>query len=187
MTAEAQRLQPELAWPVKFSNEEALALVNRRLKERVRLKATLYHHPFLGLVFQGQQHRPRFFSRARRQRETKELIRAHVLVDLVGGRAYLSDAWETRDFVAFRQGDEVSPIRDPEPQVEEATAIHAARAILAGVVLRRRRIAAVNDLEIVEPPVRLGKPNWWVTNRDTRGSTEVIVDGITGNHYAFSV
>lgn len=187
MTVEAQRLQPEFAWPVKFSDEEARTLVNHRLKKRADLKTTLYHHPFLGLVFQGQQHRARFFPQPSRQRETNELIQAHVLVDLVGGKAYLSDAWETDDFIAISPNDETSPIRDPEPQVQEATAILAARAILAGVVLRRRRIAAVNDFELVEPPARLGKPNWWVTDRHTGGSTEVIVDGITGKHYAFSV
>ena len=187
MTAELIQLQPEFAWPVKFSDHEARALVNRRLKEHTELMATLYHHPFLGLVFQGQNRPPSVFLRARKFRMPSELVRAHVLVDLVGGRAYLSDAWEPDEFVAIRHLDETSTITDPEPQVSDAAAMRAARALLAGVALRRRQIHPIADLELVKPPIRLGKPNWWVTNRDPNGSTEVIVDGITGRHYAFSV
>ncbi|GAA4479696.1 hypothetical protein GCM10023190_23260 [Enteractinococcus fodinae] len=186
MLTDTQKLAPELAWPVKFSAGEARALVNRRLKQRTDLKATLYHHPFLGLVFQGQQHRPGWLSSMVRTQQRVELVRAHVLVDLVGGRAYLSDAWKTEDFVALNPGDEPNLISDPEPQVDEATAIGAARSILAGVVLRRRKITAIGALELVETPLRLGKPNWWVTDQSDNGSVEVIVDGITGKHYAFS-
>ena len=186
MRTDTQQLAPELAWPVKFSAGEARALVNRRLKNRTDLKATLYHHPFLGLVFQGQHYRRNWLPPRNSQRETSELIRAHVLVDLVGGRAYLSDTWKSEDLVAINQGDETNLISDPEPHVDETTAIDAARSILAGVVLRRRKITAIGTLELVERPLRLGKPNWWVTDRNDTGAVEVIVDGITGKHYAFS-
>ncbi|GAA2039058.1 hypothetical protein GCM10009720_19470 [Yaniella flava] len=187
MTAELVQLQPEFAWPVKFSDHEARALVNRRLKEPADLTATLYHHPFLGLVFQGQSQRPSFFPRAGTRLQPTVLVRAHVLVDLVGGRAYLSDAWDPHEFVSIGHRDETSTITDPEPHVTEAAAVRAAHALLAGVVLRRRRMTPIDDLELVESPIRVGKPNWWVTNREASGSTEVTVDGITGRHYAFSV
>src|SRR5690625_7116741 len=82
----ALKLRPELAWPVKFSAQEARTLVNRRLKTRVPLKTTLYHHPFLGLVFQSGKPSPGIFPITSRWRQPPELIRAHVLVDLVGGR-----------------------------------------------------------------------------------------------------
>src|SRR5699024_4460946 len=111
----------------------------------------------------------------------------HVLVDLVGGRAYLSDAWDIKELVAIRPTEQTSALQDPEPVVDETDAIRAARAILAGVVLRRRQLSSITDLELIEPPIRLGKPKWWVTSEDARTATEVIVDGITGKHYAFSV
>lgn len=182
----AQTLLPEFAWPVKFSAGEARALVNRRLKQRTELNARLYHHPFLGLVFEGQQHRPGWLSLISGGQQREEIVRAHVLVDLVGGRAYLSDAWKSDDFVALGQDEEVSPISNPEPHIDEATAMQAARGILANVVLRRRRPTAIDRLELVERPLRLGKPNWWVTDRNGTGAVEVIVDGITGKHYAFA-
>lgn len=185
MTTDQLRLRPELAWPVQFSAEEARRLVSRRLKNQIELTTTLYHHPFLGLVFQGPTRPTSFFPRPSRMREA-ELIRAHVLVDLVGGKAYLSDAWDLRDFVSIRRGDGADTITDPEPKVHQAAAVSAARAVLAGVVLRRRKMTPIHRLELVEPPIRLGKPNWWVTNQGPGRSTEVIVDGITGRHYAFS-
>src|SRR5699024_1643495 len=183
----ALKLRPELAWPVKFSAQEARTLVNRRLKTRVPLKTTLYHHPFLGLVFQSGKPSPGIFPITSRWRQPPELIRAHVLVDLVGGRAYLSDSWDSKEFVAIRPTEQTSALQDPEPVVDETAAIRAARAILASMVQRSRKLSSITDLELLEPPIRLGKPNWWVTSEDANKSTEVIVDGITGKHYAFSV
>lgn len=184
-TTDTQSLRPTLAWPVQFTAAEAQARVHRRLKEPADLTATLYHHPFLGLVFRGRQSRAgRFFSKG--QRDPQELVGAHVLVDLVGGRAFLSDGWDPEKLVAIERDNGSWPIEDPEPQVDEFTALRAARALLASVVLRRRRFAAVTDLELVTAPLAIGKPNWWVTDRNKR-SVEVIVDGITGKHYAFSV
>lgn len=183
----ALKLKPELAWPVKFSAEEARTVVKRRLKTRTHLKTTLYHHPFLGLVFQSENPSTSIFTKIRGRQHPPGLIRAHVLVDLVGGRAYLSDAWDVKEFVAIRPTEQTSALQDPEPVVDETAAIRAARAILAGVVLRRRKLSSITDLELIEPPIRLGKPNWWVTSEDARKATEVIVDGITGKHYAFSV
>lgn len=179
-------LRPEFAWPVKFSAEEAQTVVNRRLKVRADLDATLYHHPFLGLVFQSRSPRGSLVRSTNNWRQAPEVIQAHVLVDLVGGRAYLSDAWDSRELVAIRPAEDITGLRDPEPLLDEATAVCAARAVLAGVVLRRRKLSSIADLELLEPPIRLGKPNWWVTDRDVSKSTEVIVDGITGKHYAFS-
>lgn len=183
---EVLKLRPELAWSVKFSAEEARTVVQRRLKARTELDTALYHHPFLGLVFQSRNHRARSFPKVTGRRQKPEIIRAHLLVDLVGGRAYLSDAWDLREFVAIEQTEETRALRNPEPLLDETTAIRAARAVLAGVVLRRRKLSSSTDLELLEPPIRLGKPNWWVTSRDVSKATEVIVDGITGRHYAFS-
>src|SRR5699024_3511688 len=149
MTTATLSLRPDLAWPVKFSAQEARTVVNRRLKKRADLKSTLYHHPFLGLVFQsGERRASGFPSIGRRQKP--ELIQAHVLVDLVGGRAYLADAWDHREFVAINPKDQTTGLRDPEPLLDEPTALGAARAVLAGVVLRQRKFAALPDLELAE-------------------------------------
>ena len=184
---DTQQLQPAIAWPPRVSAAEARTLVNRRLKEPAELTATLYHHPFLGLVFQGHQSRLSRFFRATSQRAPHELVQAHVLVDLIGGRAFLSDAWSPEELVAIERDNGPRTIDDPAPQVDEVAAIRAARALLASVVLRRRRLAAVQQLELGAAPIALGKPNWWVTDPSGKRAIEVIVDGITGKHYAFSV
>src|SRR5699024_9791888 len=141
----ALKLRPELAWPVKFSAQEARTLVNRRLKTRVPLKTTLYHHPFLGLVFQSGKPSPGILPITSRWRQPPELIRAHVLVDLVGGRAYLSDSWDSTEFVAIRPTEQTSELQDPEPVVGETPAIRAPRAILAGLVMPPQQHTTIHD------------------------------------------
>src|SRR5699024_3166395 len=130
---------------------------------------------------------PGIFPITSRWRQPPELIGAHVLVDLVGGRADLSDSWDSKEFVAIRPTEQTSALQDPEPVVDETAAIRAARCRLAGVVLRRRELSSNTDFEPLEPAIRLGKPNLWVTSEGANKSTEVIVNGITGKPCSFSV
>lgn len=183
--AEPVQLPPLLVWPATVSAEQARARVARRLPEPVDLDARLYHHPFLGLVFECRTTPPPWRRLAARRPEPVPML-AHVVVDLVGGRAYLSDPWDETCFVTAEQAAEPTGLRGPQPVVDEETAVRAGRAVLAGVLLRRRRLDTVGRAELLEPPLRFGKPNWWVTGRRGDRRVEVIVDALTGRHYACS-
>jgi hypothetical protein len=111
---------------------------------------------------------------------------AHVVVDLVGGRAFLSDPWDESCFRPADECGEADGLRGPAPVVAEDEAVRAGRAVLAGVLLRRRRLDTVGRAELHEPPLLFGKPNWWVTGQRRERKVEVIVDALSGRHYACS-
>jgi hypothetical protein len=179
-----------LVWPVAVPAEEAVRKVARRLPEQVPLAAHLYHHPFVGLVFVCRPPARRALRRGGRAP-----VLGHVVVDLVAGRAFLSDPWDEDSFVtreaaleavAF-DADPVAPsVRGPAPRITETEAVEAARALLAGVLVRRRRLDPVGRAELHAPPVYFGKPNWWVTGKRGERAVEVVVDALNGRHYACS-
>lgn len=175
-------LRPLVALPAAVSAEQARATVARRLPQALDLDAALYHHPFLGLVFECSSSRVRIPFR--KDTDPPAPAIAHLIVDLVGGSAYLGDPWNDDSFEPIQQAD--TAIRGPAARIEEATAIRSARAVLAGVMTRQRRIDTISRADLLGPPVRYGKPNWWVTGRRGERSVEVIVDAISGRHYACS-
>ena len=187
MTSPTQQHQapvrPVVALPAAVSAEEARVKVARRLPKATELDATLYHHPFLGLVFECTSNRVRIPFRKNTEPAVPEV--AYLIVDMVGGSAYLGDPWDEGSFVPIPQA-ESAVVLGPEARIEEAVAIRSARAVLAGVMARRRRIDTINRADLLVPPLRFGKPNWWVTGRRGERNVEVIVDAITGRHYACS-
>lgn len=182
---------PDLVWPVAYPADRAIRKVTRRLAEPIDLSADLYHHPFLGFAFVCRAPARRFPW----QRPGVPAL-AHVVVDLVGGRAFLGDAWEEDSFttrtVALRAaGHEVpagqsSAPPGPAPRITQAVAEERGRALLAGVLARRRRLDPVGTVDLFAPPVYFGKPNWWVCGRRGDHVVEVIVDALSGRHYVCS-
>ncbi|WP_154402213.1 hypothetical protein [Ornithinimicrobium cavernae] len=182
---------PELVWPAVVAPEDAIRTVARRLHPGVDLAARLYHHPFLGMMFLCGAPVRRF-----RSRTGAGQVLAAVVVDLVGGRAYLSDPWNDEDFTtraaalgvagpaATTRG--AAPVRGPAPRLREAEAVAAGRSLLPGVLARRRRLDPVGPAELAAPLIYFGKPNWWVTGRDGDRSIEVVVDALSGRHYVAS-
>lgn len=187
----ARTAPPDLVWPVAVPSEVAVRTVARRLHPGVDLTARLYHHPFLGMMFLCGAPVRRFRSRA-----AAGQVLAAVVVDLVGGRPYLSDPWNDEDFTtraaALGVGGPTAtalgavPVRGPAPRLGEAEAVAAGRSLLPDVLARRRRLDPVGPTELAAPPVYFGKPNWWVAGRDGDRSIEVVVDALNGRHYVAS-
>jgi hypothetical protein len=180
----------DLVWPAVVTADEAVHKVARRLPERVPLTAHLYHHPFAALAFVCHPSARRWPRRTERGP-----MLGHVVVDLVTGRAFLSDPWDEGSFItreaaleaARPDADRVAAsVRGPAPRISEADAVEAGRALLTGVLVRRRRLDSVGRVELHAPPISVGKPNWWVTGRGEKRDVEVVVDALSGRHYAYS-
>lgn len=178
----------DLVWPTAVTPEQAVRKVARRLTERVPLTARLYHHPFVGLVFVSRARAGRFSRRAHRAP-----VAAHVVVDLVSGRAFLTDPWDEDSFTTRQAAldqaalpTDAAPVHGPAARITEDTAVQAGRALLAGALARRRRLDSPGPADLHSPPVHFGKPNWWVTGTRGDRAVQVIVDGITARHYACS-
>lgn len=176
-----------LVWPVAVSADEAVRTVARRLPDGAGLTARLYHHPFLGLTFLLDKEERRSWWRTATQP-----VLAAVVVDLVSGRAFVTDPWNAADLTTRTDalpppgpvGATTTPApRDPAPRHTEAEAIEAGRALLPGLLARRRRLDALGPAELTGPPVSFGKPNWWVTGRAGGRTVEVVVDALSGRHY----
>lgn len=179
-------------WPASVSAEAAMRTVARRLAPGAELTARLYHSPFLGMMFLLDPD-----ERRSRWRAPSGPVLAAVVVDLVSGRAFLTDPWSEADLIT--RGQAVDPVdpgcpvpttgpapRDPTPRVSEAEALGAGRALLPGLLARRRRLDALGAAELTGPPTRFGKPNWWVTGQADGRVVEVVVDALSGRHYARS-
>jgi hypothetical protein len=180
----------DLVWPAVVTAEEAVRKVARRLPEQIPLAAHLYHHPFVALAFVCRPSARRWLRRAERAP-----MLGHVVVDLVAGRAFLSDPWDESSFITrdaalaagLPDADRGAPsVHGPAPRISEADAVEAGRALLTGVLVRRRRLDSVGGVELHASPVPVGKPNWWVTGRGEKRHVEVVVDALNGRHYACS-
>lgn len=182
---------PVLAWPSAVPAEAAVSTVARRLGPGADLTARLYHHPFAGMMFLCEMAPGPF-----RQRASAAPVLAAVVVDLVSGRAFLSDPWNDEDFItrdtaseealSGSSGADPHPVRGPAPRLTEQEAVEAGRALLPGLLARRRRIDPFRPARLTGPPVHFGKPNWWVTGRDGERALEVVVDALSGRHYVCS-
>ena len=180
----------DLVWPAAVPAEQAVRKVARRLPERVPLTARLYHHPYVGLVFVCRPSAGRFPRRA-----TRAPVVGHVVVDLVCGRAFLSDPWDEDSFTTREAALEATaatgdpdatpvPVHGPAPRITDEAAVRAGRALMVGALVRRRRLDPLGPAELHATPVHFGKPNWWVTGRRGERAVEVIVDALSGRHYA---
>lgn len=183
---------PDLVWPTAVSAEAAVRTVARRLPPGAELTARLYHHPFLGVMFLLDAQERRCWWRAR----TRPVLAA-VVVDMVSCRASLTDPWDPEDLSSRaaavasagsgHAGAATTPgPRDPAPRHTEAEAVEAARALLPGLLARRRRFDALGPAELTGPPVAFGKPNWWVIGRASGRDVQVVVDALSGRHYVRS-
>lgn len=171
---------PRLAWPVAVDADQALRTVTSRLGPGaaggadVDLSARMVLHPMLAVEFVWH----------RRRREGA----AHALVDLVGGRAFVVEPWTEVPFVPvgeMAELEETAELEPPAPQVPVEEAVRTARQLLAGVLLRRRRLGSASAFELRREPLCVGKPNWWVSGTAAGRRVEVIVDAVSGRHYAF--
>lgn len=182
----------DLVWPAAVSAEAAVRTVARRVPSGAELSARLYHHPFLGVAFllDTDEHRSWWRAAARP-------VLAAVVVDLVSCRAFLTDPWNAEDLttradaLASGPSGDVGAMttaapRDPAPRHTQAEAVEAGRALLPGLLARRRRLDALAPAELAGPPVTFGKPNWWVTGRAGGRTVEVVVDALSGRHYVRS-
>ncbi|GGK79669.1 hypothetical protein [Ornithinimicrobium pekingense] len=192
MTAVRSGHGTDLVWPAVVPAEAAVRTVARRLPPGAQLSARLYHHPFAGMAFLcgTDTRRSRWLAPARP-------LLASVLVDLVSGRAFLTDPWDADELttraaaLSASSGDalwsEAAPVlRDPAPRVTEDEAVAAGHALLPGLLARRRRLDLLERAELTQTPVRFGKPNWWVTGRSGERTVEVVVDALSGRHYVRS-
>lgn len=177
---------PRLAWPVAVDADQAQERVRARLGRAgasAALQARLYLHPMLAVELAWH----------RRRREGA----AHALVDLVGGRAFVVEPWTEVPFVPVEElaeldGCSARDIRDgaarfgpPVARVTVDEAVGTARRLLTSVLLRRRRLGSGSSFELRRDPLVVGKPNWWVTGSVSGRPVEVVVDAVSGRHYAF--
>lgn len=168
---------PEAVRRPLVSSADAIKRMSSRLRDDRTLNAELVHHPMLGVEFRMSGN-----SRRRRPIEPRALL-AHAVVDLVGGRAYVTEPWNRQDF--FPRPDSAASDRDPQPRLARDTAIDAARELMLGVLFRRRRLGSDLDLHVNGEPLLFGKPNWWITAGADEKPVEVLVDAMTGKHFVF--
>lgn len=164
---------PTVAWPVNISRDQALDWVGRKLSGARDVQAELYHSPMLGVVFES-----------RRGLEPAEQV--YVIVDLVGGRAYAAEPWDGIAFeplgAAPQDGTTTAPARVLTDEQGEASA----RQLVQSLLLRTRRLGGPRRVERVGSLLCFGKPNWWITGSNRDRQVEIIVDAVTGRHYALS-
>ena len=188
---------PTVAWPALIDEARALAWLRKRLSGVEDARARLYHHPMLAASYEV--------------RRRSGSASAHALVNLVGGRAYAAEPWDHVRFVplavARATGGTAGPegaspraatsgtaasataesdgaLTDPVRVLDDVRGEHAARTLVRSILLRGRRLGAPGRLHPLGEPLVFGKPNWWLTG--TRGGkpVEIILDGLTGRHYA---
>ena len=164
---------PNVAWPLQITEDQAMRWVQRRLPKAESVRAELYHHPMLGVVF-------------RWTRPWGKPIFAHALVDLVGGRAYAAEHWDDVDFVPIEQVRVSKVLTSPNRLVPDAEALASARQLIQNVLLRRRKIEFAGRLEQWGEPLFFGKPNWWIEGVHEGRRLEVTIDGLNGNYYIFA-
>ena len=164
--------EPDVSWPVQVSQQDVMKWIHRRLPEAEQVRAALYHHPMLGIAF-------------RWSRPLAKPLLAHALVDLVGGRAYAAEHWDDVEFVPIDQVEVGSDMVSPKRKISDAQAAEAARRLVNGVLLRRRRLDFAGRLENLSSTY-FGKPNWWVQGTYEGRKIEIIVDALNGNHYVFT-
>ena len=177
---------PAVAWPVRVTHERAVAWLRRRVPGVADASAQLYHHPMLATSYEV------------RRRDGS--ASAHALVDLVGGRAYATEPWEHIAFVPIaeagageapaaggaddRTGASGGAISAPRRVLGDEQGERAARNLVRSVLLRGRRLGSPGRLHPLREPLLFGKPNWWLTGTTDGRPVEIILDGLTGRHYA---
>lgn len=168
-------LVPDCAWPVQIGREQAVQTVAGRLPPpgAADLQAELHLHPLLAVEFVGST----------RPGARRPPLTGHALVDLIGGRAYVAEPWTEVEFLALDQLSAASPA--PAAQIGREEAVRAARRVLGNVLLRRRRWGIGGGLTLGRDPVCVAKPNWWITGAAGGRAVEVLVDAVSGRHYAF--
>ncbi|HLS33839.1 MAG TPA: hypothetical protein VK039_09640, partial [Brevibacterium sp.] len=163
-----------------------VAWLRRRVPGVADASAQLYHHPMLATSYEV------------RRRDGS--ASAHALVDLVGGRAYATEPWEHIAFVPIaeagageapaaggaddRTGASGGAISAPRRVLSDEQGERAARNLVRSVLLRGRRLGSPGRLHPLREPLLFGKPNWWLTGTTEGRPVEIILDGLTGRHYA---
>lgn len=171
---------PTLAWPTRIDEARARAWLRKRLSGVEDVRAELYHHPMLAVSYEV--------------RKRDGSATAHAIVDLVGGRAYGAEPWEHIAFVPIAEAvagaraasGTATPgtVTDPVRVLDDARAERAARDLVRSFLLRGRRLGAPGRLHPLREPLLFGKPNWWLTGTREGKPVEIILDGLTGRHYA---
>ncbi|SMY11393.1 hypothetical protein [Brevibacterium jeotgali] len=165
---------PSVAWPVRVTHDRAIAWLRRRVPGAAAVRAQLYHHPMLATSYEV--------------RKRDGSASAHALVDLVGGRAYATEPWEHVAFVPLAEAEAAcaAAISDPVRVLDDERGERAARDLVRSVLLRGRRLGPPGQLHPLREPLLFGKPNWWLTATKDGRPVEIILDGLTGRHYALT-
>ncbi|GAA4283653.1 hypothetical protein GCM10022261_11840 [Brevibacterium daeguense] len=171
--ATAGLVAPTVAWPVQISREQALSWVDRKLSGARDIRAELYHSPMLGVVFESR-------------RGVEPVERVHVIVDLVGGRAYAAEPWNRVAFEPLGTAGQSATIAAPARTLTDEQGEAAARRLVQSILLRTRRLGGPGRVQRVGPLLCFGKPNWWITGSNRGRQMEIIMDAVTGKHYALS-
>lgn len=162
---------PAVAWPALIDEARALAWLRKRLTGLTDAQARLYHHPMLAASYEV--------------RRRSGSATAHALVDLVGGRAYAAEPWEHIDFLPLAQAKRAGgALADPVRVLDDVRGERAARDLVRSILLRGRRLGPPGRLHPLGEPLVFGKPNWWLTATRDGKPVEIILDGLTGRHYA---
>lgn len=164
---------PDVVWPMNISRDRAMSWIGGKLSGIRNARAELYHSPMLGVVFE-----------VRRNLRPPETI--HVIVDLVGGRAYAAEPWAEVDFVPLERVARSEEIASPVRALTDDQGEAAARKLVLSLLLRTRRLGGPGRVHRQGPVLCFGKPNWWITGENRGRQVEIILDAVTGKHYALS-
>ena len=192
---------PTVAWPALIDEARALAWLRKRLSGVEDARAQLYHHPMLAASYEVRRRSGSASAHAlvdlvggrAYAAEPWEHIRfiPMEVARRTGGTAAaeLSPAGASPGTTAAAaatsgMGETHGALTDPVRVLDDVRGEHAARTLVRSILLRGRRLGAPGRLHPLGEPLVFGKPNWWLTG--TRGGkpVEIILDGLTGRHYA---
>ena len=199
---------PAVAWPALVDEARALAWLRKRLTGLEDARARLYHHPMLAASYEVRRR-----SGSATAHALVDLVggRAYAAepwehIDFLplaeakrsgGMRAggMRAEAARTDRTPAAggpgTAGQAASAVEgtggalaDPVRVLDDVRGERAARDLVRSVLLRGRRLGPPGRLHPLGEPLVFGKPNWWLTATRDGKPVEIILDGLTGRHYA---
>ncbi|SLM89329.1 hypothetical protein [Brevibacterium yomogidense] len=199
---------PSLAWPAWITHDRAIAWLRRRVPGAADVRAQLYHHPMLATSYEVRKRGGSASAHAlvdlvggrAYATEPWEHVAFVPIAEAEAGLA--AGAASTAGRVpagtsASSEGGGASGEGRREPAGTSAAGISAPRRILddergervardlvRSVLLRGRRLGPPGRLHPLREPLLFGKPNWWLTGTKDGRPVEIILDGLSGRHYA---
>ena len=194
---------PAVAWPALIDEVRALAWLRKRLTDLEDPRARLYHHPMLAASYEVRRRSGSATAHAlvdlvggrAYAAEPWEHIAFVPLAEAKRTGGMRAETVPTNRTPAAGESDAAGEaassteatggaLTDPVRVLDDVRGERAARDLVRSVLLRGRRLGPPGQLHPLGEPLVFGKPNWWLTATRDGKPVEIILDGLTGRHYA---